>query len=254
MRATTMKMVLAGLLLTALTGCKLGAEKQKFIDKFSINKNQVSFEYVTTFSENIEAGIEGEFPIGNYGSVAFFNDAKGRLNIGLSASFNVFSDINLQEVSTLPNGANFPAIVTGPLHQLQLTNNNGRGNLFLLVDKAGKLDEGVKLAGLAMELSGINNNFPQISITQSLYNDQNKRVASFTLYGPRKVNGVTIAGGLFVIGDINAAVSGKTKLYRGEATIHGPETSKYKSSSAQLKLMEMSEKALAEHNIYLHFR
>lgn len=255
MNKTTLKMALAGLVMAGgLTGCKTQTEGNNLVDRIRINNNKVTFEYITTFSENVEASIEGDVPVGKYGHISFFNDANGRLNIGLNASFDIFSDVSLQEVSTLPNGARFPAIVTGPLYQMQLSNHSDRGNLFLLVDKNGAIGQGVKLAGLALELSGIQNNFPQISITQSFFNDNKQRVASFTLYGPRTVNGVTLPGGLFVIGDINSVVSGKSKIYRGEPNVHGPAASSYQSEAAQRDLLKISEKALAVHGIRLHFQ
>lgn len=253
MNKTTMKLALAGLLMTGLSGCKTQTEGNNLVDRIRIKNNQVTFEYVTTFSENVEASIEGDIPVGKYGNISFFNDANGRLNIGLNASFEIFSDINLKEVSTLPNGARFPAIVTGPLYQMELSN-SGKGNMFLLLDKNGTIGQGVKLAGLALELSNIQNNFPQISITQSFYNENKERVASFTLYGPRTVNGVTLPGGLFVIGDVNSIVTGKTVMYRGEANVHGPAASSYQSERAQRDLMKISEKALAAHGIRLHFQ
>lgn len=253
MKKTTMKMALACAMMAGLSGCKTSTEGNNLVDRIRINNNKVSFEYVTTFSENVEASIEGEFPVGKYGNISFYNDANGRLNIGLGLQFEIFSDVNLQEVTTLPNGARFPAIVTGPLYQMQVSN-AGRSNMYLLLDKNGFFGQGVKLAGLALELSNIQNNFPQISITQSFYNEAKQRVASFTLYGPRTVNGVTMPGGLFVIGDINSVVGGKTKIYRGEANIHGPAASSYQSEKAQRDLMRISEKALAVHGIYLHFQ
>ncbi len=254
MKKTAMKMALTCLLAAGFTGCKTQTETQNLVEKIRLNNNQISFEYVTTFSENVEASIEGDIPVGKYGNISFFNDSTGRLNIALNATYEIFTDVNLQEVTTLPNGAKFPMIVTGSLYQMQVSDNGGRGNLYLLVDKNGAIGQGVKLAGLALELSGIQNNFPQISITQSFWNDQKQRVASFTLYGPRTVNGVTLPGGLFVIGDINSVVNGKSKVYRGEANIHGPQASQYKSEQAQRDLMKISEKALAEHGIRLHFR
>lgn len=254
MKNTTLKMVLVCMMTAGLAGCKTKSEANNLVDRIRINNNKISFEYTTTFSENVEAAIEGEFPVAKYGSVSFFNDTNGRLNISLSASFDIFGDTNLQEVTTLPNGAKFPAIVTGPLYQLALSNNTGKGNMYLLLDKNGTIGQGVKLAGLALELSGIKNNFPEISITQSFYNNKDQRVASFTLYGPRTVNGVKQPGGLFVIGDINSIVNPKAKVYRGEANIHGPQKNQYESASAQRDLLKKAEKALAEHDIRLHFQ
>lgn len=253
MKSTATKLVAACLMVASLTGCKTQTEGNNLVDKIRINNNKVTFEYVTTFSENVEASIEGDIPVGKYGNISFFNDANGRLNIGLGFTFEIFSDANLQEVTTLPNGARFPAIVTGPMYQFQLTN-SGKGNMYVLVDKNGTIGEGVKLAGLAWELSSVQNNFPQISITQSFFNDKKERIASFTLYGPREVNGVTLPGGLFVVGNINSIIDSKTKVYRGEANIHGPAASQYQSEKAQRELLKVSEKALADHGIKLHFQ
>lgn len=253
MKNTATKFAMACLMVGALSGCKTSTEGNNLVDKIRINNNKVSFEYVTTFSENVEASIEGDIPVGKYGNISFFNDANGRLNIGLGFEFEIFSDANLQEVTTLPNGAKFPAIVAGSMLQMPLSN-SGKGNMYILVDKSGTIGSGVKLAGLAWELSSVQNNFPEISITQSFYNDNQQRVASFTLYGPRTVNGVTLPGGLFVVGNINEVIGGKSKLYRGEANIHGPAASQYKSEFAQRELLKVSEKALANHGIKLHFQ
>ncbi|NUN06538.1 MAG: hypothetical protein HUU57_12340 [Bdellovibrio sp.] len=253
MKFTTAKFALACVMVAGLSGCKTSTEGNNLVDKIRINNNKVTFDYVTTFSENVEASIEGDIPVGKYGNISFFNDANGRLNIGLGFSFEIFSDSDLQEVTALPNGARFPAIVTGPMYQMQL-NSSGKGNMYILVDKTGTIGQGVKLAGLAWELSSVQNNFPEISITQSFYNDNKQRVASFTLYGPRTVNGVTVPGGLFVVGNINEIIGGKSKLYRGEPNIHGPAASQYKSELAQRDLLKVSERALSNHGIKLHFQ
>lgn len=253
MKFTAAKFALACLMIAGLSGCKTSTEGNNLVDKIRINNNKLTFEYVTTFSENVEASIEGDIPVGKYGNISFFNDATGRLNIGLGFTYEIFADTGLQEVTTLPNGARFPAIVTGPMLQMPISN-SGKGNMYILLDKSGSFGEGVKLAGLAWELSSVQNNFPEISITQSFYNDKKQRVASFTLYGPRTVNGATMPGGLFVVGDINSIIGSKSKVYRGEANIHGPAASQYKSEIAQRDLLKISERALANHGIKLHFQ
>jgi hypothetical protein len=249
----TARFVLACATLALVTGCKTQTDQNNLVDHISLNNNQVTFQYVATFTDNIEADIEGEFLVGKYGTISFFNDSKNHFNMGITATFDVFSDVNLKQVTTLPNGANFPAIVTGPLYQLQVAQ-AGNYRVFAFLDKKGTIGQGVKLAGLALELNGIKNNFPQVSITQSFYNDANERIASFTLYGPRTVNNVTLPGGLFVIGDINSVVNSKSVVNVGEPNVHGPEASRYQSDAAGKALLKQAEKALQQHGIRLHFR
>lgn len=240
-----------------VTGCKKGSnsgtEKSEWVDNIRITNNQVKFEYFTTFSENLEADIEGEFPINQYGSIIFFNDEKGRFNIGVSASFDLFKAPNLTQVTTLPNGANFPRIVTGPMHQMEISGGNGRYKVFAMVDKNAIAGQGQRLAGLALQMDNIRNNFPQISITQSFFKGD-KRYASFTMYGPRTVNGVTIPGGLFLVGDINMLINEATKkVWVNQPTVHGPEAANYQSANAQIFLMKRAQKLLQENGIYLKF-
>lgn len=249
-------MVLASVVL--VTGCKQGngdgsAEKSEWIDNIKITNNQLKFEYVTTFSNNLEADIEGEFPINRYGSIIFFNDEKGRFNVGFSASIDLFKSPDLKQVTTLPNGANFPRIVTGPLYQFELGGGNGNYKIFAMVDKNALSSQGQRLAGMALQMDNIRNNFPSISITQSFFKGD-KRYASFTLYGPRTVNGVTIPGGLFLVGDINMMINQATKnVWVNQPTVHGPEASKYQDANAQIFLMKRAQKLLAENGIYLKF-
>lgn len=245
--------VIAASLLMTL-GCKDGGSnepsKSEWIDMIKIKNNKVAFEYITTFSNSLEADIEGEFPINKYGSLIFFNDAQGRLNVGISASIELFKDINLKEVSTLPNGANFPRIVTGPMNMLDIT--RGSTKMYIFTDKNVLDSTGTRLAGMALELASISNNFPQISITQSFFKGD-KRYASFTLYGPRTINGVTKPGGLFLIGDINQLINETTNVWVNQATIHGPEASAHQSIDAKIKVMKQAEKALNAHGFKFKF-
>jgi len=250
----------ASLLTVALSltmGCKQDGSneptKSEWIDKIKITNNQVKFEYITTFSQNLEADIEGEFPINKYGSIIFFNDENGRLNVGISAALDLFKEGSLQEVRTLPNGANFPRIVTGPLYQMEIAKNEGSYRIFAMVDKNVLDATSTRLAGMALELDNLRNNFPAISITQSFFKG-NKRYASFTLYGPRTINGKTLPGGLFLIGDVNALVNEATGVWVNQPTIHGPEASKYQSVDAKLALLKQTEKALAASGFKFKFK
>lgn len=254
------KLILKSTLILAsvitLSGCRDegdGPTKSEWVDKIKITNNQAKFEYVTTLSQSLEADIEGEFPINKYGSIIFFNDSLGRLNVGLSATVDLFGDVNLAEVTKLPNGANFPRIVTGPLYQLEVAKKEGSYRLFTLVDRNITDITATKLAGVVLELENLRNNFPAISITQSFFKGD-KRYASFTLYGPRTINGKTLPGGLFLIGDINAIVNETTNVWVNEATVHGPEASKYQSIDAKIKLLEQTEKALSASGIKVKFK
>lgn len=255
MKNTLLKSCLMAATIVTLVGCKDegdGPAKSEWVDKIKITNNQAKFEYTTTLSQSLEADIEGEFPISKYGSIIFFNDSLGRLNVGLSATLDLFGDMNLAEVTKLPNGANFPRIVTGPLYQLQVAKKENAYRLFTLVDKNITDITSTKLAGVVLELENLKNNFPAISITQSFFKGD-KRYASFTLYGPRTVNGKTLPGGLFLVGDINAIVNETTNVWVNKATIHGPESSKYQSIDSKIQLMKKTEKALSASGLKVKF-
>lgn len=243
--------VIAFLAVLSVVGCKSDTETQNYLDHVKIVANQLKFTYITTFSDAVEVDMEGEYPVGKYGSIMFFNDDKHRFNIGFEASFDLFKDETLKLATTLPNGARFPAIVTGPLYQFPVKDQAGKFKLFAYVDQVGGTGD-KKLAGLALQMDNIKNNFPQISITQSYYVGERK-VASFTFYGPREQNGQMVAGGMFVVGDLNAFVDGNNKTWTNGPTIHGPEASQYKSDAAKLKLYNKMKELLAENGIYLKF-
>lgn len=250
------KLVLGMASLALVTGCKQGngngqPEKSEWVDKIKISNNQVKFEYITTFADSLEADIEGEFPINKYGSIIFFNDELGRFNVGVSAVLDLFKAPNLDQVTTLPNGARFPRIVTGPLHQLEISSNN-KHKLYAFVDKNALTGSGQRLAGLALQMDSIRNNFPQVSITQSFFKGD-KRYASFTMYGPREVNGKMVPGGLFLIGDTNMAINQATNVWANQPTVHGPEASQFESIDAKMYLLKQAQKVLAENGIYVKF-
>lgn len=244
-------LIIIGLAVLSIAGCKSDTETQKYLDHVKIVANQIKFTYVTTFTDSVEVDMEGEFPVGKHGSIVFFNDDKRRFNIGFEASFDLFKDESLKIATALPNGAKFPMIVAGPMYQFPVKDESGKFKLFAYVDQINGTGD-KKLAGLALQMDNIKNNFPQISITQSYFVGERK-VASFTLYGPREQNGQMVAGGIFVVGDLNALVDGKNKTWTNEPTIHGPESSKFKSDDAKLKLYDQVKEALAENGIYLKF-
>ncbi|MFZ4404104.1 MAG: hypothetical protein ACOYOK_08390 [Pseudobdellovibrionaceae bacterium] len=245
----------ATLLAVTLPACKQGStdpQKSEYIDHIKINKGTVSFEYITTFSNNLEVDMEGEFPINKYGSVVFYNDAQGKFNIGLQASLNLFGDLNLTEATALPNGARFPVIVTGSLYSIVVSDVPGKYKIVAYVDKpAGSLG-GAKLAGVALQLENIKNSFPQVSITQSFFKG-NAKYASFTLYGPRQQGDKVVPGGLFLVGDINAVIDGSTNLWINQPTVWGPQAKNYKSDAAKYKLFKQAQKVLATQGIKLKF-
>jgi outer membrane lipoprotein SlyB len=51
----------------SLTACKTGSDASEFIKHITITKDAQTFEYSTTFSQNVEIDMEAEFPIGQYG-------------------------------------------------------------------------------------------------------------------------------------------------------------------------------------------
>lgn len=235
--------------LLVLVGCKKeNATKSEFVDHIKIERGDASFNYVTTFGSNLEVDIEGEYPINKYGSVIFYNDAEHRFNVGLTAHFSLWDDLNLKEVKTLPNGAKFPMIVTGSMYSLQIDK-----NIWAYVQK-NATDGTQALAGVALQLDGVRNNFPQVSITQSFWKGKT-RYASFTVYGPREQNGVKLPGGIFLVGDTSIAVdeitgaSATASKLRVETLITGPDAKSFKNFYAKRKLLNLVKKSLAQEGI-----
>jgi hypothetical protein len=245
-------LVLAGLL--GLTGCKTtpggSNTKSEFINHIKIEKGETSFNYVTTLAPNLEVNMEGQFPISKYGSVIFYNDAKGQMNIAISAQFSLWDDLNLKEVKGLPNGTSFPMIVPGTMYTLQIDKNIWA---YIQRDAAGTSTQ--TLAGVALQLDGVDNNFPNLAISQSFWNGS-VRYSTFTIYGPKKQNGVQVPGGIFFVGDTAQAIDAATGLTsnnidRVETTLTGPDASVYNNPVALNKLMLQVKKALALNGIVL---
>lgn len=230
----------------AVVGCKTGSDAQNFVKHIKLSQDAQSFEYTTSFSQNVEVDMEAEIPVGKYGSISFFKDDQGQFSVKMKATFDIFGDTTLIPATTLPNGLSFPSIVTGPLYQVKVADVEGEYSVYAYFDNP--MTTGKKLAGLAIQFDNIKNNLPQVTITQSFFTDDNQKFASFTVFGPMTKNGVTYPGGLFLVGDVNQAIDTVTAK-SNTLGIAGPEAAKYKSERSKKFLMYKVKKALEANGI-----
>lgn len=234
----------------SLTACKTSSDAAEYIKHIKLSKDAQTFEYSTTFSQNVEVDMEAEFPIGKYGTVAFYKDDAGLFHVGLRASFNLFGDINLTPVSKLPTGMSFPAIVSGSLYQYVVKSIPGQYTVYAYFSNLTGSDA-KKLAGVAIQFENIKNNFPQVTITQSFFTNDNKKFASFTVFGPATVDGKQIPGGIFLVGDINQAID-SGNFNTNSTTIGGKEAANYKTEKQKQQLMRKVQKAFEDNGVKLH--
>jgi len=234
----------------SLTACKTGSDAAEYIQHIKLSKDSQSFEYSTTFSKNVEVDMEAEFPIGKYGTLAFYKDDQGVFHVGLKASFSLFGDINLTPVTKLPTGMSFPAIVTGSIYQYVVASVPGQYTVYAYFDNLTTSGT-KKLAGVAIQFENLKNNFPQVTITQSFFTDSNQKFASFTIFGPATVDGKQIPGGIFLVGDINQAIDSDT-FKTNATTIGGKDAAKYKTDKEKMQLMRKVQKAFEANGVKLH--
>jgi hypothetical protein len=228
----------------SLVGCKTGTDTENFISHIKLSQDSQSFEYTTTFGSNVEINMEAEIPVGQYGSITFFKNDAGEFSVKLKATFDVFGDISLVPVTTLPNGMGFPSIVSGSMYKFKLNN-----NVNAYFDTAGIMGA-KKLAGLSLQLGNGSSNLPQVTITQSYFTSDNKKFASLTVFGPSVKNGVTYPGGIFLVGDISQAID-SAQLMSNTTQIAGPDAHKYKTNESKEKLMIQVKKAFEANGIKL---
>lgn len=234
----------------ALSACKTGSDAAQYVDHIKLSKDSQSFEYSTTFSKNIEIDLEAEFPIGKFGTLAFYKDDQGVFHVGLRATFNLFRDITLTPVTKLPTGMSFPAIVTGPLYQYVVKSVPGKYTVYAYFDNmATSADK--KLAGVAIQFENIKNNLPQVTISQSFFTNANVKFASFTVFGPATVDGKTVPGGIFLVGDINQAIDSDTFKTNAQA-IAGKDAAKFKTDKEKQALMRRVQRAFEANGVKLH--
>jgi hypothetical protein len=235
----------------ALSGCKTSSDVSSYVDHFTITKDSQSFEYTTTFGNNLEVSLEGTFPIGNHGEIEFFQDNKGQFNIGFKANFDLFGNVSFPVVTTLPTGASFPVIVSGGLYQILVKDEPGSYKIYAYVDSALGT-AGMKLAGVAIQFYNIKNNFPNLTITQSFFTDSNVRYASFTIFGPGTVNGQTVPGGIFMVGDMNQVINSRSAMIPNKMGISGPDAAKYQGDKEKQNLMKNVQRVLQSNGVVLH--
>jgi len=234
----------------AMAGCKTSTDANNFINHIKLNKDSQTFEYTTTFSQNVEVDMEAAIPVGKYGTISFYKDDSGQFTIDLKATFDIFSDINLTPVTTLPTGMAFPAIVTGPLYQLKVADVTGQYAVYLYLDNPNGTGT-KKLVGLAVQFENIKNNLPTVTVTQSFFTQANQKFASFTVFGPSTSNGTTTPGGIFLVGDINQIID-SGNFNTNSVGIAGPDAHKYQSAQGKQLLMMKVQKALEANGI--HFK
>lgn len=226
----------------SLVACKTGSES--LINHIKLSQDSQSFEYVTTFGGNVEIDMEATLPVGKYGSLTFFKNDAGEFSIKLAATFDIFGDTSLAPVTTLPNGLAFPSIVSRSMYQLKLAK-----NVHAYFDTAGLMGA-KKLAGLSLQFSNIDNNLPQVTITQNFFTEENRKFASFTVFGPTTRAGVTYPGGIFLVGDVSQMVDSVQGAGLSKTTrIAGPDAHKYQTAEAQEQLLMDVKKAFATQGV-----
>lgn len=234
----------------SLTACKTSSDAAEYINHIKLSKDSQSFEYSTTFSKNVEVDMEAEFPIGKYGVLDFYKDDSGLFHIDVKATFDLFGDINLTPVTKLPTGMSFPAIVTGSLYQYVVKSVPGQYTVYAYFDNMAASGS-KKLVGVALQFENIKNNLPQVTITQSFFTDANQKFASFTVFGPATVDGKTIPGGIFLVGDIGQAIDSNT--FKTNATsVGGKEAAKYKTEKQKQQLLRKVQTVLEANGVKLH--
>lgn len=255
MNTKLLQLILISTLVTLSFGCKQVSNLQTnsdWIHSINITNSDSKIDFTTTFTNNLEADIQGEFPIGDDGSLLFFNDDSGRFNISINSNQTLLSSPSFTEVTALPNGMQFPDIVTGPLMQKEISSSNLKYKLYIIYSKKHKSNRSKRLVGLIFEMNNIRANFPKVEITQSYFNE-GKKFASFTLYGPHELNGKTLPGGLLLIGELGEKIAGSKFISSSPPAIHGQEASKFQTVDAKLHLIKRVHKVLSENGIYLNF-
>jgi len=159
-----------------------------------------TLEFTAELTQRFGLGLQGNFEVLEYGSL-FLVPETGDQNFqfGFQLHTDTFlkeSWVNYQEVTTLPTGAAFPSWVTTPMVDVQVPPINTdpvgwhfyfgtRGQFYLAV------------AGL---ISGINENFPELYIEYSFYDDQGRMVLGLVFFGPNVDSGGNLieSGGIMV--------------------------------------------------------
>lgn len=234
--------VLVAASLLMLLGCKTD---KSFVDHISIINNQLQFSYQTTFSKNISIDLDKDFSLGDYGTVRFYTDASDHLNIDINANYDL-SNWAGTEATTLPYGNNFPGFVTTSLMEHMVKDEAGKYRLFLYNSKDTSAAR--KYVGTYLELNGIKNNVPQVSLTQD-FSKNGTQYASLTIYGPKDVGGTLMPGGIFIVGDVSKVI--RTKVGNGEWKISGPEAYLYQTKEAQQELFKRFQDAFAAEGVHI---
>lgn len=234
----------------AIVACKTTGGVSNFVNHISLSQTQQSFDFSTTFAPNIEVSLEGQFPIGNFGDLTFTQDASGNFVIDLSASFNLFGSLNMNPVTTLPNGMAFPSFVDAPLYQVLIKQNPGHYSIYGYFQNPAEAS-GKRLVGVGMVFDNIANSFPQLTISQNYLNSANQTYATFTVFGPSTINGVQVPGGIFLVGDIHQSVTA-SPVHGGKMHLSGPDAHKYQSEAGQKQLMEQVRRAFDSNGVRIH--
>lgn len=189
----------------ALAGAS-GCQEEKYVERWNITHDADALRVVATFNKTYEVNLETEVFYKNFGSINIFSDAAKQFTIDLNLQRAVFGDVDLQQATALPTGAAFPSIVPGPLYRTVVKDEPGKYKAIAYFDLPSGSNGGQSLlVGFALQLEGVNNNFPTVSVSQLYYSD-NKKAAAFTVYGP-KLNAdgkVEIPGGIFIAADLKA--------------------------------------------------
>lgn len=224
------------------TGCGGDGEQQSFIDSWKIGTVGHQLQVNAVFNQQYTIDGEAMVQFKDYGSIYIGQDDNRHFSVSLLLDTAVLGDIDLQPVSTLPTGFMFPNIVDMTLYAATITENANMRVIayFGTRDANGNLPKKT-LAGLAIELRAIGNNFPMLSITQNFFDANNQRYASFSLYGPKlsSDNQVLVPGGLFLAADITKTIGMSQPMLVGEKlSVEGPHASYFKSPRARAKMLK----------------
>lgn len=231
LKKMTIALAISAATLGTLTSC--GGETEKYIESWKINWSQNTFNVNAVFNQQYEIDGEALIKFKNYGTVYVGQDDQRRFSVNFALDKGIFGDIDLTPASSLPTGVNFPNIVTMPMVQTKLMTETGKWTIYGYFGQQDKK----WLAGAAIQLDGINNNFPVLSVTQNYFKD-NQRFASFTIYGPKlDANGnVLVPGGLFVVADVNMLIDNKAQV-QTNVEISGQDAHLYQDQQKRDQLM-----------------
>lgn len=239
-------------LLSVTTAC---GKNESYIKDWSVQNQGLQFQVNAIFKDGFQIDGETRIPFKTYGSIFVGQNDAREMVISVEMNENAFNDIDLMETKALPTGEKFPNIVTGPLGMVSLLQEAGR---WAINGYFGKLATGENaqksLVAVGIELAGIDNTFPNITLTQNYFTKENYRFGSLTIYGPKldANNQIEVPGGVFLAADLEAfkakgARSRMEFMIGKKFEVSGPDAKRFPTEHDQqkvaLKFVKAVEKA-----------